>query len=173
VLMSAGAIPGVVIGTYMLATADPDLIALGMAIFITIYIAFRLTNPQFSIRDRVFHAIAAPVGVIGGFMQGVAGLSGPLALALLNATRLERSAFIANISLFFLVSSVIQLPALFGGGLLSWQILGLSILAVFPLVGAVPLGNAAGKRLNRERFNQVILVLIAILAVRLYWRAFS
>ncbi len=172
-LMSIGAIPGVVVGTALLTWMSDRALALGLAVILTLYLLHRLRSPEFSLDDRTFMRLAVPVGCVAGFMQGAAGMSGPLALAFFNTTRLDRNVFIANISTFFLLTSILQTPVLYLGGLMTWPNLALSALAVVPILAMLPVGNYVGKRLDRMTFSRVVVSIIAVLAVRLYWRALS
>ena len=172
-LMALGAVPGVVLGTALLTVASDAALSVGLAAFLTLYILHRLRAPSFSLSDALFRALAVPIGVVGGFMQGAAGMSGPLALAFMSTGGLERSLFIANLSTFFLATSFMQIPALVAAGILTWPGITLSMLAVAPILAALPLGNMVGKRLRHERFNQLVLVVIGLLALRLYWRGLT
>lgn len=171
ILMSVGSIPGVVLGTLMLTTAPQDTLLLGLGLFLAAYLTLRLVDPQFSISERFAIKICLPTGFIGGIMQGVVGTSGPLALLFLSSQNLVRPMFIGTISAFFLTNSLIQAPALWWEGLLTPKWIGISALALIPVWLCLPLGNKAAQRLTPEAFNRWVMVLLAVLAVRLIWRA--
>jgi uncharacterized membrane protein YfcA len=172
-LMSLGALPGVIVGTLLLTRLSDSALSFGLAVVLTVYLLHRVRSPTFLLTDRQFGRLALPVGTVAGFMQGAAGMSGPLALAFLNATRLDRDAFISNISLFFLATSLFQVPPLYAGGLLTGHNLALSTLALAPILVMLPVGNIVGRHLDKVRFGQIVLVTIALLTLRLYWRALA
>lgn len=172
-LMAVGALPGVMLGTALLTVASDAALSVGLAAFLTLYVLHRLRAPRFSLSSAHFERLALPAGAAGGFMQGAAGMSGPLALAFMKAGGLERGPFIANLSAFFLATSAMQIPALAAAGILTWPGAALSTLAVVPILAALPVGNMIGRRLSRERFDQIVLVVIAVLALRLLWRGLA
>lgn len=163
----AGAI-GAGAGTYLLAVVHERILVFALAVVVTCYILLRLMRPQLKISDEVGRRLAGPVGLIGGLLQGAAGISAPVSVSYLNALRLDRPVFIFTISSFFGAMSVVQLPALGVAGLLSAQLLLVSLLALVPLLVAIPIGAFAAKRLSPRGFDILILLLLTGLAVRLF-----
>lgn len=163
----AGAV-GAGAGTYLLAIVHERILVLSLAIVITCYIVLRLMRPQLKISEKIGRSLATPVGLVGGLLQGAAGISAPVSVSYLNAVRLDRPVFIFTISSFFAAMSLVQLPALAATGLLSTQLLLISLLALIPLLVALPLGAYAARRLTPGGFDRLILLLLAVLAVRLY-----
>ncbi|SLN65352.1 sulfite exporter TauE/SafE family protein [Roseisalinus antarcticus] len=172
-VVAIGTLPGVLIGTYLLTRLSSDVLSLCLALLLFANVVFRLSSPQFALSERVFGKIAVPMGVVIGLMQGTLGMSGPVALAFLNTLRLQRDLFIVTISIVFLATSTVQLPALYASGQLSLPLIGLSCLAILPILAMLPVGNYVGSRLSREQFNWLILAVISVLAVRLFWRAIA
>ena len=163
----AGAI-GAVAGTYLLAVVHERVLVFVLAVIITCYILLRLLRPQLKVSESVGRRLAAPVGLIGGLLQGAAGISAPVSVSYLNAMRLDRPVFIFTISCFFAAMSVVQLPALGVAGLLSPQLLLVSLLALVPLLLAIPVGSLAARWLSPRGFDILILLLLSGLAVRLF-----
>ena len=106
-------------------------------------------------------------------MQGAGGISAPVSVTFLNAMRLDRREFVATISVFFLMMSVLQIPALISLGLLDWHRAGLAALAALPLFGAMPLGEIAARRISKEAFDRLIVALLAVIALRLMYVALT
>lgn len=173
ILLSVGAIPGMIIGTALLASARQDVLQLSLGLFIVCYLALRIVDPQFSISARTAGRLGLPTGVLGGIMQGVVGTSAPIALLFLNIQRLGRPMFIGTISSFFLANSLVQAPALWWKGLLTLQWVAISALAVIPVWICLSLGSRAARKLSPVAFDRLILVLLAVLAVRLIWRGLT
>lgn len=172
-LLSIGAFPGMVVGTYLLTRAPEEVLFFGLGLLLAGYIALRLVDPKFSISQKMAIRLSLPVGILGGVMQGAAGTSGPLALLFLSTQNLARPMFIGTISAFFLANSAIQAPALWWEGLLTWHWLWISVLALIPVWICLPLGNKVGKKMSPETFNRWVLILLAMLAVRLLWRGIA
>jgi hypothetical protein len=171
--MCVGAVPGMVIGTLLLSRLPAEALKLGLGAILVIYLVLRVVDPDFSLGQRMALRLSLPTGVLGGILQGAAGMSGPLAMLFLSTQGLARPVFIATISVFYLTNAVVQAPALWVEGLLTAEGMALSAIALVPVLLAMPLGARVGRRMSTETFNRVILVLIALLAVRLLWRGFA
>jgi uncharacterized membrane protein YfcA len=168
----AGAI-GAGIGSVLLAVLRGDLLLAIVAMVVFVYIGVRLAKPGWTL-GRVQAARLAPVaGLIGGMMQGAGGISAPVSVTFLNAMRLERSEFIATISIFFIAMALVQIPALWSLGILTPHLIGLSFLAAIPLFGAMPVGAFLARHISREKFDRIILWLLAAIALRLLYGALA
>ena len=95
------------------------------------------------------------MGTLGGVRQGAAGISAPISITFLNSIRLDRSQFIATISLFFFVVGFIQLPIQVWYGIMNWELFIQSCVAVLPLTVFMPVGAMIGKRLSPIVFDRV------------------
>src|SRR3546814_8161282 len=132
-----------------------------------LYIACRLARPDWVLDLGIATRLAAPAGFAGGLLQGAPVISAPISSTFLNAQRIDRSAFIATISVFFVAMSATQVPLLVGWGVLTPLRLLLSVAAILPLVAGMPLGALLAKRFSKEFFDRLILVLLALVAARL------
>lgn len=158
---------GAVAGTWMLARMPSAALLLLTAMAVFIFIAFRLMRPDWRLGFATARRLAAPVGVAAGVLQGAAGLSAPVSVTFLNAMKLERATFIPTISAFFATMSAVQLPLLAGYGLMTPTrfLYGLGALAV--IMAALPVGEALARHVPARVFDRVILILLAVVALRL------
>lgn len=154
-------------GSVMLVSLSSDLLLLGVAAAVFLYIGFRLARPDWVLDLAVATRLAIPAGFVGGLLQGAAGISAPVSITFLNAMRMERPAFIATISVFFVAMSATQVPLLVSWGVLTPLRLLLSVAAILPLVAGMPLGAMLAKRFSKEFFDRLILVMLAVIALRL------
>ena len=106
-------------------------------------------------------------------MQGAGGISAPISVTFLNAMRLERREFIATISAFFFMMSLLQIPTQIAFGVLNWERAGTAVLAAIPLFGAMPLGERAARHISKEAFDKLILILLSVVALRLAYQALT
>ncbi|MEL6516291.1 MAG: sulfite exporter TauE/SafE family protein [Pseudomonadota bacterium] len=162
----AGAV-GALVGTGLLVALPVDVLSGLLAGVVFAYIGLRLARPSFRLAMESAWRWVVPAGVVGGVFQGAAGISAPVSVSFLNAARLERPVFIFTISAFFTGMGLVQLPALLASGLMTLQILGLSFIAILPVLVFMPLGDWLGKRASPEVFDRVILVFLGLLALRL------
>jgi uncharacterized membrane protein YfcA len=162
---------GAAAGSVLLANLPTDVLMGGLALIVVFYIALRLSRPDWSLARERGEAMAPAVGLVGGIMQGAGGISAPVSVTYLNAMRLGRNEFIATITVFFTMMSVLQVPALIALGVLTWETAGFAAIAALPLFAAMPVGAWAARRLSKETFDRMILILLAVIAVRLGWKA--
>jgi uncharacterized membrane protein YfcA len=154
-------------GSLLLVSLHSNLLLLGVAGAVFLYIAFRLARPHWGLDLALATRLAAPAGFAGGVLQGAAGISAPVSISFLNATRLERDAFIATISVFFVAMSLVQIPLLSLWGVMTPERALLSALAVLPLIAGMPLGAWLARHMSRAFFDRLILALLAVIAARL------
>jgi len=164
---------GAGVGSAMLVSLHSDLLLLGVAGAVFLYIAFRLAKPHWVLDMGVATRLAVPAGFAGGILQGAVGVSAPASLSFLNARRMDREAFIATISIFFLVMSLVQIPLLANWGVLTPRVALLGALAMLPLMAGMVLGAWLAKRMSRSFFDRVILAVLAVIGARLVLSALT
>ena len=164
---------GILAGSLALAWLPGDLLLAGLAMVVFVYIFVRAARPGWVLSRSLGARLAAPAGFVGGVMQGAGGVSAPVSVAFLNAMRLERLEFIATIAIFFLSAGLAQLPALWALGIFTRETAVLSLAATVPLFGTMPLGAMLARALPKEVFDRIILVLLALIALRLLYAALT
>ena len=158
---------GAGVGSLVLVSLHSDALLLGVAGAVFLYIAFRLAKPHWVLDMDIAARLAPMTGFAGGVLQGAAGISAPISISFLNATKMARESFIATISVFFVAMSLVQIPMLAWWGVLTPDRALLSAAALLPLVAGMPLGAYLAQRMSKAFFDRVILALLAAIAVRL------
>ena len=168
-----GGAVGAVLGSVMLASLPTKALtgALGSVVFL--YIALRLARPDWVLSREMARRLSLGAGGLGGVMQGAGGISAPVSVTFLNAMRMSREEFIATISAFFVAMSVFQVPSLIALGLLTWEVVTLTIVAAIPLFAAIPLGSWAARHVSKSMFDKIILVLLALIGAQLLWKSLT
>lgn len=166
-----GGAAGAFLGTFLLAWLSTDTLLAGLAGIVFFYIGLRLLRPDWKLDRDAGVRLAAPMGLAGGIMQGAGGISAPISVTYLNAMRLDRSEFVATISVFFLMMTTTQIPTLIGLGILNTSNAPLALLAAIPLFGAMPLGAYAARHISKEAFDKLVLLLLLVVALRLVYIA--
>jgi uncharacterized protein len=166
-LLAAGG--GMVLGTLGLAFLPVEVLTLTLCAALVAYIGLRLARPSWQLSMEAGGRLALPAGLAAGVLQGASGLSGPAALTYLSALRLGREGFAGTISLLFLVLGIIQLPSLLALGIVDAPGLAISFAAVLPVALGMVVGNRFGRNISPEVFNNVVLVLLGLLTVKLVY----
>ena len=158
---------GAAIGSAFLSILPARVLTGTVALAVVAYIALRVARPDFTVPLSRAERVAWPVGTAAGVLQGAAGISAPISASFLNAMRLPRAEFIPTISLFFVLMCVTQIPTLMAFGLMTTHLALLGILALVPLVAFMPLGAHLSRTVSARTFDRMVLVLLAVLALRL------
>jgi len=165
------AVIGILIGTWLLTALPVNILSLALGLTTVLYIVVRLARPELVIEPAAARRWAPLVGLVSGGLQGATGVSAPVSVTFLNGMRLSRPQFVATVSVFFLSFSLTQIPALAVAGVLTWQRLAYSVIALVPVAAGMPLGSWAAKRLSPQAFDRLILIMLAAIALKLFWDA--
>ncbi|HSP31683.1 MAG TPA: sulfite exporter TauE/SafE family protein, partial [Halomonas sp.] len=112
---------GILLGTWGLVVLSPDILSLGVACAIVLYLAIKLAKRNIALPLHTATQIVIPVGILAGILQGAAGMSAPASVTFLNAMQLERRVYIGSISVFFVAITSVQITALLSTGILTWE----------------------------------------------------
>jgi uncharacterized protein len=163
---------GAIAGTTMLASLATRILSLALVAAIFCYIAIRLYRPAFRLEFAKASRIVTPMGVAGGILQGMAGISAPVAVSFLNAMRLDRPIFIATISSFFISMSMVQLFTMIAFQLMTRSLFVIGFVALLPLALSIPIGSWLGNRMSARTFDLILLVLLTVLSLRMLYGTF-
>ena len=172
-LMLKGAIPGLLLGTYLLrimgtGTWSPIVvIAIGAILAVSSSLTFvnRLQNPRFAQKNsRWIPRLALPIGVEAGFSSAGAGALGTVLL--LNYSEMTAAQAVGTDLIFGLALAVIGSAFHSSWGTISspalWQL----------LAGGVPgvlLGCALARRFPSRKLKMAIAVIAVFAGVQLVW----
>jgi uncharacterized membrane protein YfcA len=172
-LISAGILVGVPIGTFLLSWESPGLVlAMLVALLMTVGLAF-LVNPR-RVSVSWPRWSAPPVGMLSGLLFGLLGAGGPPLVFYYQLQGFDKTTFRDHLIAVFFLVSLLRTSSYSISGLVTAPRL-LSALAVFPavLLGAW-LGNRIHLRLSESVFRRllgiVLLFLGVVLLLRSFWR---
>ncbi|MBY4891820.1 sulfite exporter TauE/SafE family protein [Rhodobacteraceae bacterium N5(2021)] len=158
---------GAGLGTVMLISLPSEFLTTGVAIGCIAYIAFRLARPDWSLSLKTATRVVAPVGLAAGVLQGAIGVSAPISVTFLSALKLDRPVFIATISAVFVAMSYAQIPLIASAGLMTPTLIVFGFAALGLVLITMPLGAALAQRWSPAVFSNIILVMLAVIALRL------
>ena len=165
--MLAAGIVGSVAGTLLLKQLDARVMSAALAVMIIAYIVLATVRPGFTMSPRLTRVASPPIGLAAGGLQGATGISGPLLSTYLHGMGFPPRAYVFALSTLFFVFSSVQTVTLLSIGLYTPSRLVESLLALLPIVVALPLGARAARRLSAQTFQRVVLVLLAASALSL------
>jgi hypothetical protein len=169
-LLLPGGLVGITLGTFVLTSISPEDLKRAMAIFIFIFVLYRLFESRIlnllQYRARKWHGWLA--GGVAGFASALAHAGGPPVVIYLLMQNLTPAIFAATSILFFAVTNWIKLPYYYQAGLLD---LG-KLLPLIWLAPLMPLGVWIGRRwaerINPVVFDRIIVVFLTITGIFLF-----
>ena len=162
----AGAL-GAMMGSFVLISVSQNLLMMAISSLMLVFVGWRIAKPQIQLSLSAGLKSAVPVGVIAGMLQGATGISAPVSVSYLSLMKLERGAFIATISFFFLSMGLVQLPTLVQLGVITSELFYFSCFAILPLLCGMPVGSFLARFATAGQFNRILLIILTALAIRL------
>jgi len=173
-LMLPGALIGITAGTFLIANAPTKLlqIILGSVVLIfglyKLFLEGRFVKPQ-DYENKNWHGVTA--GTVAGFASSLAAAgSPPVVVYLLFRDDLAPRIFLGTMVLFFSILNIVKIPYYIAIDIFDFTLL-YRMLWLLPLV---PLGVWFGqwvvKRINKDTFEKIIVVVLIILALLLIWQ---
>ena len=160
---------GAFIGTIFLVNLSLNILSLIVGIMVIIFILFKFIVPSWKLNHEKSKGLFFPFGFCGGFFQGTAGISAPISITFLNSLKLERKTFIPTISVYFMMMSLFQAPALIHYKFLNFEIFLISLICTLILISSMPIGNKLAKSVSVETFDKIILLLLATISLKIFY----
>jgi uncharacterized membrane protein YfcA len=170
VLVLFGAV-GTIVGTRLLAVLSVRTATLVLGITVVAFVALNVTRWSLRVSPAVARWLDAPVGFVAGVVGGVTNVPGTPLVIYYYALGLTKPDFVRAVAVTFVLYKVVQLGAVTWYGLLTWRLLGLSLLLTAVALVGFRLGLAIQDRLDQATFNRAILVFLALLGAWLCVRA--
>ena len=158
---------GTIIGTLFLANLPTDILSIGVAVAVLLYVGLKLIVPDWRLSYQRAYPLSGVAGGLAGIMQGATGISAPISISFLNAMGLDREQFVPTISSYFVAVAVSQIPTLMLFGIMTGELALLGCAALIPLLAGMPVGSWLARHISAARFNQLILLILAVIALRL------
>ena len=158
-----------IVGVWFLDVTDDQVIILLLAGAVACFLALLVFNPSFKL-DGLIGKICTPIAsMTGGFIQGAAGVSGPLFSTLIMSFRLPKEAYVFYNGLVFGLFNVVQIIAMLALGMFTTQrflegCLALVPLFVFQFLGMRVMGYASPKV-----FTGAVVAVIVLMEIKLVW----
>ena len=163
----AGGLVGVILGTWLLVSLPERQLLFGLGVLLIVYIALRLTNPNFVVSEVLGRKAALPVGLGAGMLQGATGISAPLGVTFIHAMKLDRDAHVFAVSAMFLGFAVVQFVSLIVSGVMQMDWLVQGLLALVPILVFMPIGQWLAGKLSARAFDRLILIFLGVIGLKL------
>lgn len=160
-LLVAGAVPGVMVGSLLLASTDPGRLKVFTFAVLLPLILLQSAGVRRPMRRE--RAAAIPAGVALGALYGATTISGPPLALLFNNQGLTKDEFRSALSIFRVAESLCTLVAYLALGLFTRSALAVAgSLAPSAAIG-IPLGYLALRSIAPESFRRACMATDALL----------
>jgi hypothetical protein len=150
-----GLLPGVALGSYVLASVHPSWLKFGTYALLLPLILVQAAGVRRPIRSE--RAIGVPFGAGLGFLYSVTTISGPPLALLFNNQGLVKQDFRAGLALIRVAESLLTALAYWYLGLFVSESLTLASAIVPCVLLGIPLGAWAIRRLDAETFRRICM----------------
>jgi uncharacterized membrane protein YfcA len=148
---------GIFIALWLLVNVDADSLVLALGIFVLLYSIYSLLPVSVRSGSRRWAAVA---GFGGGLVGALFGTGGPFYVVYYKMRQLDKGQFRATIAMTFLVDGGTRMTGYALNGLFTTQVLWL-VLTLFPVLFAgMYVGHHLHIKIDQQRFNQVISLLL-------------
>lgn len=144
-------------------------IALGSALII--YAAYALLAPIIVISKKLETWLSPLIGAITGLVTGVTGVFVMPVVPYLQSLNLSKDDLIQALGLSFTLSTIALAIGLFLQGSFKFDQLSLSVLAIFPALLGMWIGQKIRDKISPQRFRQFFLIFLIVLGLELIFQA--
>jgi uncharacterized membrane protein YfcA len=164
------ALAGVFAGWLALGRVNDAQTARAVGLIIALMLALHVWRRRGMADEAVAHApvwLGPVMGLLAGFTTMVANAAGPVMALYLLAMRLTKLEFLGTSAAFFLVINWVKVPFVAQLGLFTPASLQLNLYLLPAVAAGALLGRPVVARVNQQVFENVVLALTALGAVKL------
>jgi uncharacterized membrane protein YfcA len=169
ILLVFGAV-GTVIGTRLLVALSSTTATLVLGAFIVTFVVLSATGVTPRVPRRWEPSLSPVAGLVAGIVGGITNVPGTPLVLYFHALGLDKHEFVSSVAFTFIVYKVVQLAAVSYYGLLSFSLVGTSLLLTLLALGGFALGLVVQDRLEPRAFNRAVLVFLGLLGLWLVGR---
>ena len=165
-----GAILFIPLGIWILFLIPEDVLRFSLGAFVITYAIYRLLNLPFpKLKNPNWGWVA---GMVAGITSGAFTLGGVPTVIYADTQDWEPDHFRLNMFTFFLITGIASTIIRFFAGQITWQVVAYWAFSLPFMVAGLYVGTRLAKRVNREQFRRLVLVLLIVLGGRLIGSAF-
>ena len=160
---------GISIAVWLLLNVQQQTLLMSLGIFVLLYSTYSLLPLPSPHGGRKWAILA---GSLGGFVGALFGTGGPFYVLYLKMRGLNKSVFRATIAMIFLVDGSVRILSYASNGLYNQHVLKMLIVLFPVLFLGMYVGNHLHIKINEQRFNQLISLLLFGSGIMLIYKAY-
>lgn len=161
----AAIIPGIAVGSSLLARIEAYIAIQLLGILTIAYVAIAMIRPGLALSPNGERLFAVPAGFTNGVLTGLTGSQIMPLMPYMMALGLSAGQQVQAINLAVTVASAVLGGTLLVTGLVDWTMLVLSALGTIPAIAGVEIGGLIRNRLSTQGFKQFSLAMLAVLGL--------
>jgi uncharacterized membrane protein YfcA len=158
------------IASQILVSIDPATASFVLGILVLAFTALQLSKFSVTISARGERFAGPFIGLISGFLGGVSSFFGPPLTMYLVALKLPKTEFIGTTATCFTVGFAALYLNLALNGLISRDVLIISVAAAVPTILGYGLGRKLSRRIGQQTFEYIILSVLGLVGLNLLRR---
>ncbi len=167
--VAAGVLAGIPLGTLVLKTSSPDVILVGLGIFlVAVSVVFLRIRDDWHVDWPAWSG--PPIGLVSGVLTGVFGTGGPPLIVYYHLAGARKSAFRGHLMTLFLMMTFVRVPSYALSGLVTPARLWSGILLLPVAWLGTRLGQRIHVRVSERTFRRLVSLLLGVLGLLLVLR---
>ncbi|MGE3267684.1 MAG: sulfite exporter TauE/SafE family protein [Chloroflexota bacterium] len=168
-----GLIVGTIAGTLLLASVDPNILAVIVGTSAAVFGLVALLRPDLAVPPHLERYLALPMGILGGLLGGSTGIFAPALASYTHALKLSKREFVFFLTLLYVVGSGLQVFSYAQLGLYDATVLLIGLATCLPNWLGISIGLRLQDRIDPVLFRRIVVIVITLsgtsLAVRGLW----
>jgi uncharacterized membrane protein YfcA len=160
------------LGATALTRVDLAWLSALLGALLVIYATANLAGFRLAVTTRQEVWVGPLAGSVNGVLTGMTGSFVVPGVLFLQAIGLPRDMLVQAMGMLFTVSTLALAVALQGSGLLTFELGGLSVVALLPAIVGMMLGRRIRQNLSEQRFRRVFFASLLMLGAYIIARAF-
>ena len=159
------------IGVFIVAATRSDAMVLVLAVLLCLYSGWSLLTPRLPQPGRHEVWMSPAAGALGGVMFGLTGTFIVPGLLYLETLGLKRDMFVQALGITFITISGTLAMSMTTVGLVTWNHVLLSAVALVPVALGLWLGRRIRHRISEDRYRKAFFIVLFITGVYMGVRA--
>jgi uncharacterized membrane protein YfcA len=159
------------LGTGILAGSSSPFLPALLGLVTATYAGLSLATPQFVMPKKWELAATSALGAVAGMVTGLTGTFVVPGVIYLQSLGFSKNTFIQSMGFLFTMASLSLGVGLSGHGLISEDLITLSVIALIPAFAGMFVGVKIRNRLDEVKFRKVFFVSLFILGLYIIFRS--
>ncbi|MED5578705.1 MAG: sulfite exporter TauE/SafE family protein [Nitrospinota bacterium] len=162
-------------GVFLLNWLNPNIVRLILAFAIALFVFLRRIFPTPKVNSNLVRkwGLGGVFGFLSGFLGGMIGIPGPSTLIYFSMFSWKKDTFIFLVNVFNALISGLLILSFFSQGIYTKTLFLHAILVLVPVFLGYWIGLKLRRKINQNRFEFFVKIVLIAVAIVLFIRSFS